>query len=478
MSSTTYPVRVEAHLDPGLSRVLWLFKWFLALPHYLVLLFLWPAFFVLSVVAFFAILATGRYPRSLFDFNVGVLRWSWRVAYYSYGALGTDDYPPFTLHDVPAYPAHLDVEYPAHLSRGLVLVKWWLLAIPHYLIVSLLVGGAGYAVQQGSDDTVARGAGLIGLLVLVAGVLVLFTGRYPQQLFDFILGLNRWVLRVAGYAALMTDRYPPFRLDQGGDDAGLGMPADVSIPPSGMSPPAPPAPPSTPTGPSGWTVPRVISLAIGADFALLSLGAGVGGAVLALADVGARDGDGFLMSPAEEFATSTYAIASSSLEVQSDAPADLLPEALLGDAKFTAIALSGGEVFLGIAPTTEVENYLNGVAHARLSEFLDRRAAYETIEGSAPSAAPGAMSFWTSQSSGAGQQEITFPVEEGAWTIVVMNTDASARVAVRATVGAELPATTWLIGILLTIAGVALVLAVILVTVPVIAVSGNRQHAG
>ena len=170
------------------------------------------------VIAFFAILFTGRYPRGLFDFNVGVLRWSWRVGYYSYSALGTDRYPPFSLRPAD-YPAELTVQYPEQLSRGLVLVKWWLLAIPQYLIVALFGGGWWLGWWEPSDARWAgESPGLIGLLVLFAAVALLFTGRYPRSIFDFVMGLNRWVYRVVAYATLMTDQYPPFRLDQGGDD--------------------------------------------------------------------------------------------------------------------------------------------------------------------------------------------------------------------------------------------------------------------
>jgi hypothetical protein len=219
-----HPLRLEARLDAHLSRWLWLVKWALALPHFIILGFLFIAFVLVTIGAFFAILFTGRYPRGMFEFNVGVLRWTWRVAYYSYGALGTDRYPPFTLGPARDYPATLEVPYPEQLSRGLVLVKWWLLAIPQYLVLSVLVGGGTWFAWGGGRDHGADewrwsgGPGLIALLVVIAGVALLFTTRYPRGIFDFVLGLNRWVLRVVGYAALMTDVYPPFRLDQGGEE--------------------------------------------------------------------------------------------------------------------------------------------------------------------------------------------------------------------------------------------------------------------
>ena len=148
MAETTHPVRLEGRLDDDLSRWLWLVKWLLAIPHFVILAFLWLAALVVGVIAFFAILFTARYPRSLFDFTLGVMRWTWRVVFYSYGALGTDRYPPFTLGPAPDYPATLDIVYPEQLSRGLVLVKWWLLAIPQYLVVGLLARRRGRSLRR------------------------------------------------------------------------------------------------------------------------------------------------------------------------------------------------------------------------------------------------------------------------------------------------------------------------------------------
>lgn len=228
-----HPVRIWADPDPDPSRLLWLVKWLLLIPHYFILLILWVAVGFVTIVAFFAILFTKHYPMGMFQFTVGVLRWSWRVSYYGYSALGTDRYPPFRLDDDPGYPAHLEVAYPYDLSRGLVLVKWWLLAIPHYLIVGILLGNGSQRVtlSNGETEWISAGPGLIPLLVLFAAVIVAFTTHYPRPLHALVVGLNRWVMRVGTYALLLTDVYPPMRLDQGADEPGPVVAQQPAPPP-------------------------------------------------------------------------------------------------------------------------------------------------------------------------------------------------------------------------------------------------------
>ena len=137
------------------------------------------------------ILFRKRYPRWWFDFALELARFSTRVG--AYLALLTDEYPSTEDHQ----RIHLDLDYPnvqADLNRGLPLVKWFL-AIPHFIVLFALSIAAFF-------------------VVIVAWFAILFTGRYPRGMFDFVVGVGRWWLRVNAYAfLLLTDRYPPFSLN-------------------------------------------------------------------------------------------------------------------------------------------------------------------------------------------------------------------------------------------------------------------------
>ncbi len=202
----TYPVQLKGELSKPPSNALWLVKWLLVIPHIIILCFLGIAFAFLTIIAFFAILFAGRYPQGMFNFNVGVMRWAWRVSFYAYGALGTDNYPPFSLKSAE-YPADLQIAYPEKLKNGMVLVKWFL-AIPHYAILAALIGwGYNYSAQ-----TEYPFGGLLWVLVAIVAVVLLFTGKYHKDIFKLIMGIQRWSFRVMAYVGLMTDEYPHFRL--------------------------------------------------------------------------------------------------------------------------------------------------------------------------------------------------------------------------------------------------------------------------
>jgi hypothetical protein len=185
-AEAAYPVRFDVDYPECLSRWKIFIKWLLAFPHYIVLMLYGIAYYVTVIIAWFAILFTGRYPRGLFDFAVGLLRWSSRVTAYVY--LMRDEYPPFgTGGD---YPVRLEFDYPERLSRWKIFVKW-LLAIPHLLILY------AYGI-------------LASAIMFVAFFVILFTGRYPKALFDLVVGYYRWNIRVSAYVLLLTDEYPPF----------------------------------------------------------------------------------------------------------------------------------------------------------------------------------------------------------------------------------------------------------------------------
>ena len=187
--SPEYPVRLDVPYPDALSRWLVLVKWLLAIPHLIIVYFLGYAFNVVSIIAFFAILFTTRYPAGLFKFAVGVRRWSANT--YSYILLLRDEYPPFSL-DPGQYPLVLEIDYPEKLNRFLPLVKW-LLAIPHYIILVFLFLAAA-------------------VVTIIAFFAILFTTRFPEGMFQFVVGVMRWSERVNAYVLFMTDEYPPFSM--------------------------------------------------------------------------------------------------------------------------------------------------------------------------------------------------------------------------------------------------------------------------
>jgi hypothetical protein len=189
--SPDYPVGFDVEYPERLSRWKIFVKWLLAIPHLIIVYLLLAVAGVLQFIAFFAILFTKKWPRGLFDFTVQIYRWSFNTTAYAILLL-RDEYPPFS-GDAGEYPLVLEVEYREDLSRWQIFIKW-LLVIPHLIILTVLFIGVFFAV-------------------IIAFFAILFTGRYPRGIFEFVVGTMRWMIRVQAYSHwLMTDRYPPFSL--------------------------------------------------------------------------------------------------------------------------------------------------------------------------------------------------------------------------------------------------------------------------
>lgn len=459
------PIRIDGRIDAEPGRALWLVKWLLLIPHLVVLSLLWLVFVVFTVVALVVILFTGRYPRTLFDFNVGVLRWTWRVGFYGYAALGTDRYPPFSLAERPEYPATLEVAYPERLSRGLVLVKWWLLALPHYVVIGFFVGG-----NATSWDTpgVRFGGGLLVVLVVIAGVVLAVTGRYPRGIFDFALGINRWLYRVAAYAALMTDRYPPFRLDTGGTDTG-GTDTGGANPGGADTGAADPSSSATAPVP-GWTTGRTVGVVVGALVLVTGLALTVCGAGLHWFDGTRRDGTGYLTTSGERFTDQGYALRFDSGDL-TGVESTVAGRDWLGDVRVRVTADSGARLFVGIARTTDVRAYLSDVPHRRVVDLAGGTRPVVADAAGPPPSDPRERDIWAASESGSGDLTVHWTARSGEWSLVIMNADATPGVAAVVDVGAQVP-------VLGTIAWVLLAIGLVLLAAgaAAIAIAATRSR--
>lgn len=187
-----------------------LFGWlYILIPHMFILIFVSLWGMVLQFVAFWVILFTGRYPESMFEFQVGLLKWDLRLNARIYNV--SDGYPAFGVKSTDEY-TDLEIPYPEKVSRGLTLLRFlfglFFVALPHGFILMFR-------------------AWFVGILAFLAWWVVLFTAKYPDFIFDWVVGQIRWQYRVNLYLMYMTDTYPPFTGDELPDeDTGVNIRVD------------------------------------------------------------------------------------------------------------------------------------------------------------------------------------------------------------------------------------------------------------
>ncbi|MEX0783017.1 MAG: DUF4389 domain-containing protein [Dehalococcoidia bacterium] len=186
-----YPVTVDVDDAKEQNRLSVLLRIIFAIPALLVAAVIGLVAAVVAVIAWFAILITGKFPAGMLSFVVGALRWTTRVSAYCY--LLTDKYPPFSGDEDTAYPIRLQAVEQVEGRNRLTTLFRVIMIIPHYIIVGVL----GYAA---------------GVVALIGWFAALFTGSVPTGLHSFLTGYTRWNARYMAYALLITDDYPPFSL--------------------------------------------------------------------------------------------------------------------------------------------------------------------------------------------------------------------------------------------------------------------------
>jgi hypothetical protein len=193
---------------------------------------------------------------------------------------------------------------------------------------------------------------------------------------------------------------------------------------------------STPSHSSAGRVAAVVS---GAIAGLVAFGLIVAGAVLLYGN-SHKDKDGYVSTGSDRFHTRTYALATDDLDVDTDVPGGMLDDSTLGHVRVKATSRDGKPVFVGIAPTKDVDSYLAGTGHATVTDvnYAPFRADYDTQPGGRPTA-PGTQRFWAASTNGTGTQALEWKVRDGNWSVVVMNADASANVDVGVSAGSDVP---------------------------------------
>jgi hypothetical protein len=308
--------------------------------------------------------------------------------------------------------------------------------------------------------------GVVGVVMLAVGLVLLFTGGYPKGLYDLVVGADRWILRTVAYAALLTDRYPPLRLDQGGEDPAGDLPRM-----------APPKTAQAPRPRSAASVAGRIAMIIAGVLMLVTGSGAVLGGATALALHASRDGGGFVTSDPMSLSTATAAITAEGIEIH---PGDVFGREVGGlDAvRITVVPTVARPLFLGVAREADVDAWLSGTAHDELAGIYGGNGVQvrRSVGAVVPVSEPTAESFWLASSSGTGTLRLDWTPGDGRFAVVLANADGTPGVQAVVDVAAKVTLLRPL-GVGLVVGGlVAGLLALLLIYFGAIGLSGGSRR--